>query len=392
MTRLGLFIDARFRVERSPQRHEVYCGSEVAGFMRFSCAVGSLFDHFRIIARETSDADATPYPLPQGPVLSGLPDYPSLRDLRGVATALPRTVRPLWCALDGLDVVWVSGVHPVGLLLAVLAKVRGVRVVLLIRQDSPQYFRSRLPSSRWRPVLLPLRGLDLAFRALALRSRATVVGADVARRYGAPRPNVLQMHVILLERSQLAASPRLADWSSEVVLLTVGRVEPEKNPLLLVDALATLQRGGTGDYRLLWAGEGRLEGAVRSAAASAGIESRVELLGYVPFGRPLIDLYRRAHAFVHVALTEGEPQVIREAMGSGLPIVATDVGGVAEALANGTAGLLVPPSDARAIAGAVERLRADHELRERLATRALEVARGATLESEADRVAEFMRS
>ena len=123
----------------------------------------------------------------------------------------------------------------------------------------------------------------------------------------------------------------MADWSNEVVLLTVGRIEPEKNPLLLIEALSTLQRRGTGDYRLIWAGEGRLAETVRDAAATAGIGDRVELRGHVPFGPPLIELYRGAHAFVHVALTEGEPQVIHEAMGCGLPIVATDVGGVRNA-------------------------------------------------------------
>ena len=390
MPRLGLFIDGAFRVEQSDNDSRLFCGSELAGFMRFACAVGGRFDRFRLIARRTSESSTTPYALPGDIELGALPHYPSLRHIGRVALAVPRTIRPMWRALNDLDIVWVSGVHPLGLVLVALAKLRRRRVVLLIRQNSPQYFRSRLPNAKWRPLLLPLDALDLAFRALALKLPTTVVGRELARRYRAPRPNVLEMHVVLLERSQLAREPRSADWSDEVVLLTVGRIEPEKNPLLLVDALAALQRRGEGDYRLIWAGEGRLADAVLDAAASAGVADRVELRGYVPFGSALIELYRGAHAFVHVALTEGEPQVIHEAMGCGLPIVATDVGGVRNVLRGGDAGLLVPPSDARALIDAVEGLRADPVLRERLAARALELAGAATIDEEASRVVDFM--
>ena len=65
----------------------------------------------------------------------------------------------------------------------------------------------------------------------------------------------------------------------------------------------------------------------------------------MPFGPKLLDLYRSAHIFVHVSLTEGVPATIIEALGSGTPVVATAVGSVPETLEHGGAGLLVPPSD-----------------------------------------------
>jgi glycogen(starch) synthase len=85
------------------------------------------------------------------------------------------------------------------------------------------------------------------------------------------------------------------------------------------------------------------------------------------------------------------PQVLFEAMGSGLPIVATDVGGVAAALESGEAGLLVPPGDAGALSAAILRLAEDPALRERLSSRALELAGRETIESESARVAAFIR-
>ena len=132
-------------------------------------------------------------------------------------------------------------------------------------------------------------------------------------------------------------------------LLTVGRIDAEKNPLLLVGALADVERARPGRFRLRWAGVGPLADEVRRRADELGIGDRIELLGYVPFGPELLAEYRRAHVFLHVSLTEGVPHVLVEALSSGTPIVATDVGGVRAALDDGAAGLLVPPDDAAAL-------------------------------------------
>ena len=122
--------------------------------------------------------------------------------------------------------------------------------------------------------------------------------------------------------------------------------------------------------------------------AAIGLGSAVDLLGYVPNGPALWELYRSAHAFLHVSLTEGLPQVLYEAYAAGLPVVATDVGGVRAAV--GEAGLLVPPDDADAAAAALERLRDDEELRGRLVDASLERARAETIEAQLDRIAAFL--
>ena len=154
-------------------------------------------------------------------------------------------------------------------------------------------------------------------------ARTTAVGPEIARRYGAPRPNVLETRVTLLERDQLAAGPR-PDPSGQVELLTVGRVAAEKAPLTAVEALAELERREPGGYRLMWVGEGPLAGDMRRAAEAGGVADRLALAGFVPFGPELLEIYRSSDVLVHTALTEGVPGVLYEAMGSGLAIVATE--------------------------------------------------------------------
>src|SRR5207237_6554734 len=124
-------------------------------------------------------------------------------------------------------------------------------------------------------------------------------------------------------------------------------------------------------WRLTIVGDGPLRAELERQARASEIEFR----GYVPSGPELWNDYRRSNVFLHVSLTEGLPQVLAEAQAAGLPIVATDVGGVAAALGQGDRALLVPPSDAAAAAQACERLRHEPELRAEFVRRGLEFAR-----------------
>ena len=384
--RLGLFVDAAFRSAAG----RVWCGEELLGFGRFAGAVGERFESFTLIARGTGDAAATPFQMQEGARLHPLPHYGSLRDLAGVARAIPATIRELWRALGSVDLVWISASNPVGLILAALAFLRRRRVAILVRQDSMDYFRRRLPSRVWAPILAPLWLVDRIYRALGRRVPTTVVGEAIAAAYGAPRPNVLQFTVGLMDASQIADSGRSGEWSEPVRLLTVGRVEQEKNPLLWVEALARLEAEAPGRFTATWAGAGRMRDAVRERAAESGLSDRVELPGFVPFGDELFALYEEADAFVHVSLTEGVPGVLIEAMAHGLPIVATDVGGIRGQTGDGDAALLVAPGDAEALAASIRRLDRDRPLRERLAAAGVERARKSALETQAGRVAAFL--
>ena len=139
----------------------------------------------------------------------------------------------------------------------------------------------------------------------------------------------------------------------------VGRFAYPKDFVTLLAALRLVEA----PFHLRLAGDGPALTAVASAVGREGLAQRVELLGPradVP------DLLAASDVFVLSSRSEGFPVSVLEAMAAGLPVVATNVGGVAEAVEHGETGFLVPASDAEALARALERLVVDASLRRRL--------------------------
>jgi glycosyltransferase involved in cell wall biosynthesis len=384
--RLGIYLDDVYWVFRRDGRERI---STDRSFLLFVCQVGDAFESLSIFGRAVDAAEPADYVLPEDVRLLRLPHYSNLRQVLEVLRAAGGTLTGFWRGLSHIDRLWVFGPHPFAVLLVVLAVLRRKQVVLGVRQDTVRLYKARL-ASRWSPALLAARGVEGAYRLFSRRLRTTVQGGELAKRYGGERPQLLTMNESIVRRTDVATEPLERDYSGELELLTVGRFETEKNPLLLVKAIAELHRERPGRIRLTWVGRGPLEDEVRGLATELGVAERIEFLSYVAFGPDLLGLYRRAHAFLHVSLSEGVPKVLLEALACSTPIVATDVGGVRAALDDGRAGLLVPPDDLEALVSATRELLDDPELRHRLVSRGLELAADLTLEAQAEQVVRFI--
>jgi sugar transferase (PEP-CTERM/EpsH1 system associated) len=140
-----------------------------------------------------------------------------------------------------------------------------------------------------------------------------------------------------------------------IVIGTVGRVQDVKDHATLIDAfLLLLERMPEQRQRLRLAivGDGPLLAALRAKVAAAGIESQA----WLPGARTdVAALLRRFDIFALSSIAEGTPGAALEAMSSALPVVGTRVGGIPEVIDENVTGLVVPPSDAGAMAQALER-------------------------------------
>ena len=356
-------------------------------FALFLAGLAEHVDRLVIVGRLSPRSGASHYRLPDTVEFVPLPHYPSLVDVRRSAPAMVRSLGRFWRVLREVDSAWLLGPYMLSVLFALLAALRGRRVALGVRQDLPRYVRSRHPGRRW--VHAAAAVLEGTYRLLARRWPVVVVGPELARNYRRAR-RVLPITVSLVASEQIASADEVAARSydgGELVALSVGRLEREKNPLLLADVLARL-RAADPRWRLVIAGEGPLEGELRARLAELGVTDAADVRGYVPIDGGLPELYRSSHAFLHVSWTEGLPQVLFEAFAAGLPVVATEVGGVPAAV--GDAALLVPPGDAERPAAELARVGSDAELRSRLVAAGLARVREHTLEAETRRVARFL--
>jgi len=384
--RLGVYSDMVFcRSGRTLSAAQAF----ISFITRLPPRVDELVVFGRLDPRECRMA----YPLPERAVrFVPLPYYRRVTSLAALGASLPRACRTFHHELERLDAVLVFGPHPVALAFAALARAHGTPLVLGVRHDYPEYIRGRLPGPAWRWAVPAARGIELGFRAAGWRAPAVALGEVIARRYACGHATLPAEFSLVPASELVSADAALAkDWSDELRVLSVGRLAQEKNPLLLVDVLVRL-RAHEPRWRLTVAGDGPLRQPLQRLAAERGVEAAVEFTGHVPNGPELWRLYRRSHAFLHVSLTEGLPQVLTEAMAAGLPIVATDVGGVRGALGAGRRGLLVPPDDAGGAAAALERLAGEPHLRHALSLEGLAHARRHTLEAELDQLAAFVRS
>jgi alpha-1,6-mannosyltransferase len=112
-----------------------------------------------------------------------------------------------------------------------------------------------------------------------------------------------------------------------VLLLYAGRLVPEKNLYLLIDAVALLRKDSKRDYRLLFAGDGILFEPLQKAC-SEKIPGSTTFLGHIADRDLLADMFANADAFVHPNPREPFGIAPLEAMAAGLPLVAPDSGGV----------------------------------------------------------------
>jgi len=172
-----------------------------------------------------------------------------------------------------------------------------------------------------------------------------------------------------LESGKLRRKLEVAD--DVAILLTVGRLSKQKGLQFLLRAMPeVLNKFSKVSLALVGAGED--EAALKELTRELGIQEAVRFLGW---HSEIPEFLKDADLFVLPSLWEGMPNVILEAMASGVPSVATEVGGTTELVSDGETGFLVPPADSGALARKIISLLKDEELRTRMGRNALERAR-----------------
>jgi len=265
---------------------------------------------------------------------------------------------------------------------------RGTRLLHAFLLDASAYAVLAAPLCGSPPVLASNRvclsernPLRRAFDRWALgRSDAIIVNSEevlrfTSEQYGVPASRMRRIYNGLDPRPFAAAAgdrsarASLGAEADDLLVVTVGRIEPQKNPALFAD-VAERVVAREPRARFAWVGTGNGAVALETTLAGRGLGGRVRLVGSranMPAVLGAADLH------LSTSDAEGLPNVVLEAMAAALPTVATDLGGTREAL--GETGRLCPPGNAGALADAVLALLGDRGEREDLGCRAQERVR-----------------
>ena len=203
----------------------------------------------------------------------------------------------------------------------------------------------------------------IAFRLSdAIVVNSTDVARFVVRHYRAPMPRIRTVHNgVDAERFQPATSEPAIP-----TIITIGRMVRQKNHELFIRAAGKIAAERP-DVRFVLVGDGPLRREIEAQVGASGLSERVILTGE---RRDVEDLLRSASMFWLTSRWEGMPNVVLEAMASGLPVIATDVGGVRELVREGEEGFVVPSEDTEAFVSRTRLLLADPDRRRVLSANA----------------------
>jgi glycosyltransferase involved in cell wall biosynthesis len=202
-----------------------------------------------------------------------------------------------------------------------------------------------------------------ADRLMARATMVTICVTETERAAGlAARTCDAARTAVIPNAIDTGAVPRSQVTGEPPRIIMVGRLAWPKDPLTLVRALALLPDQ---PFSALLVGDGPDRPVIEAEIRSLGLTSKVELTGARD---DVADLLAGSDLFVLSSRSEGGPIAVLEAMAAGLPVVASDVGGIPELVEDAVTGLLVPAGDPGALAAALGRLLAEPRLRRELGT------------------------
>jgi glycosyltransferase involved in cell wall biosynthesis len=244
-----------------------------------------------------------------------------------------------------------SSVRKMGL--ARLALARGCKLVMHAHGGGYQAY--------WRA--LPARGRRAVARVLGAADALIVLGErwrEFFASIGVPGERI----AVLPNPVALPAAPPPRPRGEPARFVYLGLVSRDKGAFDLVEALARLPAGTRQRLRVVFAGNGELD-ALRARIAAHRLGDAAQVHGWLDRGERDA-LLAGAEAFVLPSYHEGLPMALLEAMAWGVAPLCTPVGAIPELVTHESNGLLAPPGDVGALAGALQRLALDADLRARL--------------------------
>jgi glycosyltransferase involved in cell wall biosynthesis len=336
---------------------------------------------------EPPPADALPLDYDAATTKFEVVELPVQKSMMHSLLLSPRIISRLWSAIRRAGVVHsaVAGWPvPMGWFVMPIARLLGKPSVIIVesapwrtQESIPAGFVARLRSSAHEFLSrLILRRADLPIFTQE-GYRDSLLGSQSARGHILPASWIEESDILNQYEADRSWDQKLASPKGTFCVIFAGRLTREKGVLVLLDAMRELSKEGV-PITLDILGEGALKEDCERASAELTGETRIRVLGTVPYGAPFFEAVREHDAVVIPTISDEQPRLVFDAYSQAVPVIASDTAGLRSCVVDGKTGYLLVPNDHMALAALLRRsvpLRA--ELR-RLGLQSLAYARTRT--------------
>lgn len=322
--------------------------------------------------------------------LVALPWFSSRLEL---VSHLPLTMRVLQQALSRADIAYAMGPSDMGLVGLGMARLAGKP--LFVSVDTDRTSRCLATNSNRAVALFKYVASKLLidnYIKLACKNVPTFFTGDPFLG-DSPCWETWVKHTLRSDEIPPLCDTCTADSTQrEWRVVYAGRLAREKNVLCLLEAARCLKESGHSDMEFVLAGEGEEADRLRAATRDLGLDDRVLFAGYVPGDTLIGTRFLGANALVLPSLSERQGKVLLEAMSCGVPVVASDAGGIPSVIEHEHNGLLFDPRNPRELAARIVQLRSDNDLAARLRSNGYAYALAHTLDKTVSSIVQHVES
>jgi glycogen(starch) synthase len=306
-----------------------------------------------------------------GATVIRIPALRKYKDYSSVIELVSFGVSALVCSLvftttHKVDFVFAFFAVPAGWVAWILSYIKGIPYgVYFGGSDIPNANPSRF--TKIYPFITPL--LKAIWRKASFRSVCSDDLRELARKADPDSEFYTIPNGVETERFHPIDRPK----NSKVKIIFIGRLIPRKGFHRVVRALPLVRKSTTVPFEVEVVGTGAHRTELDLLAEELQVSDLISYVGMVPYDQ-LERSYQYADVFVLTSLSEGMPSVILEAMGAGLPIIASDVGGNNEIVHEGENGFLIKGDDIDLLAEKITLLINDAAIREQMGKKSREYA------------------
>lgn len=283
-----------------------------------------------------------------------------------------------------IDHLLIAVPSPLSLFFLYLAKKNNKSISIFIRQETIELIKNRYPKSRF-PLIFAkfLEWLLILFLKRNPYIPVFTFGSVITDKYKNITSNVIPLADTRYSLSDVVSESNIKkiDWTNEIKLIFVGRIEKGKGIEKLLETLRNLKEF---NIILTIVGDGNKKAEYMELAKQYEIQNQISFKGFIPFGEDLLRIIKEHDLFILPSLSEGLPQVILESMACGVLVLASNIGGIPQIVKNDINGFTFNPQSSTELQDLILKLQKSKFDNTLMCINALKTAKEYSCESQAE--------